>query len=101
MSVCFIVNDSCIEVTKCDFELHGLPDAVNDHLINIRSINNQSINIRSINNQSINIRSMDDQSYQMTYCGQLKYKWIPKGLDHGSMIVTKQLEIGQKVSDKK
>jgi len=91
MSVCFIVNDSCIEVTKCDFEQHGLPDAVNDHLINIRSINNQSINIRS----------MDDQSYQMTYCGQLKYKWIPKGLDHGSMIVTKQLEIGQKVSDKK
>ena len=48
------------------------------------------------NTKIINNRA--SESFAITYCHQLKFQWMPKGLDHGNLIVTKELEIEHEVS---
>ena len=72
MNICPIVSNSCIEATKCDIRLH---DTVTDD-----------------NTKIIIGRSVNSQSFAITYCHQLEFQWMPKGLDRGNLIVTKEFE---------
>lgn len=40
----------------------------------------------------------DTESFAITHCDQLKFQWMPKGLDHGNLIITKKLEIEHEVA---
>lgn len=97
MDVCLIGdNNSCIEGARCDVKLDKSYNSTNDTVIQDSPLS-ESLNytINQSNSSSFNdtiLQLKNESSAIVNYCHQLKFKWMPKDLDHGNLLVTKRLD---------
>jgi len=102
MDVCFNVNNSCVEEAKCNIKLDKSNDT-DDLLLEplnytFPELNNQLLKSSKSINRDTNNQLSDDEMDYSNDCHRLKFKWMPKGRNHGNLQVTKNLETDYKVA---